>query len=37
VIGYDFAAPSAGSFEIWNRIGMEFARSPFAWRIDQGE
>lgn len=36
VIGYDFETPSAGNYEIWNRIGMEFARSPFAWRIDQG-
>ena len=29
--------PSAGKYEIWNRIGMEFVRSPFDWRIDQGE
>jgi beta-galactosidase len=35
LIGYDFEAPSAGNYEIWNRIGMEFARSPFEWRIDQ--
>ncbi len=35
LIGYDFQAPSAGNYEIWNRIGMEFARSPFEWRIDQ--
>ena len=37
LLGYDFEAPSAGTYEIWNRIGMEFVRSPFAWRIDQGE
>jgi beta-galactosidase len=37
LIGYDFEAPSAGKYEIWNRIGMEFVRSPFDWRIDQGE
>ena len=37
LLGYDFQAPSAGKYEIWNRIGMEFVRSPFEWRIDEGE
>jgi beta-galactosidase len=37
LLGYDFQAPSAGGYEVWNRIGMEFVRSPFEWRIDQGE
>ncbi|MGA2064809.1 MAG: glycoside hydrolase family 2 TIM barrel-domain containing protein [Thermoguttaceae bacterium] len=36
VLGYDFAAPSAGKYEVWNRIGFEFVRSPFSWRIDNG-
>ena len=36
VLGYDFRAPSAGEYEIWNRIGYEFVRSPFSWRIDNG-
>ena len=37
VLAYDFEAPSAGRYEVWNRIGFEFVRSPFQWRIDQGE
>jgi len=37
LIGYDFEPPAAGKYEIWNRIGMEFVRSPFDWRIEQGE
>jgi len=36
VLAYDFAAPSAGSYEVWNRIGFEFVRSAFEWRIDNG-
>ena len=35
LLGYEFQAPSAGKYEVWNRIGMEFVRSPFEWRIDQ--
>ena len=23
-------------YEVWNRIGFEFVRSPFEWRIDDG-
>jgi hypothetical protein len=36
VLGYDFVAPSAGKYEVWNRIGYELVRSPFSWRIDNG-
>ncbi len=36
VLGYDFVAPSAGKYEVWNRIGYEFVRSPFSWRVDNG-
>ena len=36
VLGYDFLAPSAGKYEVWNRIGYEFVRSPFSWHIDNG-
>ena len=36
VLGYDFVAPSAGKYEVWNRIGYEFVRSPFFWRVDNG-
>jgi beta-galactosidase len=37
LLGYDFQAPSAGRYEIWNRLGFEFVRSPFDWRLDAGE
>jgi beta-galactosidase len=36
LLEYDFTIDQAGPYEAWDRIGMEFARSPFAWRIDQG-
>jgi hypothetical protein len=36
LIRYDFQAPAAGRYEAWNRIGYEFIRSPFDWRIDDG-
>ncbi len=26
ILGYDFLAPSAGKYEVWNRIGFEFVR-----------
>ncbi len=35
-IRYEFDAPAAGRNEIWARIGYEFARSPFRWRLDGG-
>lgn len=34
VIEYPFTIAAAGRYEVWNRIGFEFARSPFDWRID---
>ena len=34
---YDFRAPAAGPHRVHARIGYEFARSPFRWRIDAGE
>ena len=36
LLQYDFESP-AGTFELWNRIGLEYIRSPFDWRIDDGE
>lgn len=36
-IEYSFALAQPGSYELWNRIGYEFVRSPFQWRIDSGE
>lgn len=34
---YPFKAVAAGSKEIWARIGFEFARAPFEWRVNAGE
>ncbi len=36
ILSYDFDAKTAGDYEAWVRIGYEFARSPFSWRLDGG-
>ena len=36
LLEYPFTAPKTGRYEVWNRIGFEFVRSPFDWRIDDG-
>jgi hypothetical protein len=36
VFDYAFATPADADYEVWNRVGMEFIRSPFEWRIDDG-
>src|ERR1700722_5503205 len=36
VVTYDFEAKAAGEYEIWARVGHEFVRSPFSWRLDEG-
>jgi hypothetical protein len=33
---YTFNAAETGSYNIWNRIGFEAARSDFNWRVDGG-
>jgi beta-galactosidase len=33
---YPFQIAAPAVYEVWNRIGYEFARSPFLWRIDNG-
>jgi hypothetical protein len=37
VINYTFQTTAAGASEIWNRIGFEFVRSTFDWRVDNGD
>ena len=37
LLKYSFTIRKVGDYEIWNRIGFEFVRSPFAWRLDGGE
>ena len=34
LLGYEFEAPSAGRYQMWDRIGYEYVRSPFDWRLD---
>ncbi len=34
VLTYPFQIAQAGDYEVWNRIGYEFVRSPFEWRVD---
>ena len=34
LLEYPFRAAKQGRYEIWNRIGFEFVRSPFEWRLD---
>ena len=36
LISYDFDVDSAGEYEVWGRLGHEFVRAPFEWRIDEG-
>src|SRR5947199_709448 len=36
-IDYPFTLRKEGKYEVWNRVGYEFVRSPFAWRIDGGD
>jgi hypothetical protein len=34
LLGYQFQVSSAGSYEVWSRIGWEGIRSPFAWSME---
>lgn len=36
LLEYEFASPKTARYEVWNRIGFEFVRSAFEWRIDDG-
>lgn len=33
---YGFTTEAGGDYGVWARIGYEFARSPFQWRVDNG-
>lgn len=37
LIRYPFTIEKTAAYEVWNRIGFEFVRSPFDWRVDSGE
>ena len=34
IVTYKFSAPEGGRYALWDRLGFEFARSPFEWRVD---
>jgi beta-galactosidase len=34
LLSYKFTLQNASKHEIWNRVGYEFVRSPFEWRVD---
>jgi len=34
LLDYAFQCQEAGHYEVWNRLGFEFVRSPFEWRLD---
>ncbi|MBD3174496.1 MAG: hypothetical protein GF320_04920, partial [Armatimonadia bacterium] len=36
LLEYEFDAPGAGDYQVWGRVGFEFVRAPFDWRIDDG-
>jgi beta-galactosidase len=36
VLRYAFRVAQGGAHELWARIGFEFVRSPFEWRVDAG-
>jgi len=36
ILRYDFDLTETGTYEVWNRVGFEYVRSPFEWRIDNG-
>jgi beta-galactosidase len=36
LLDYAFMSQKAGRYEVWNRVGFEFVRSPFEWRLDEG-
>lgn len=36
VVTYNFTVAEPGAYQVWNRVGYEFVRSPFEWRVDNG-
>jgi beta-galactosidase len=33
---YPFTLTANGNYDVWHHIGMEYVRSPFEWRVDDG-
>ncbi len=36
LLSYELSVPEPGAYEIWARIGWEWSRAPFEWRVDDG-
>ncbi|MBC8140675.1 MAG: hypothetical protein H7Y38_04460, partial [Armatimonadetes bacterium] len=36
IVSYNFEVKEPGAYQVWNRVGYEFVRSPFEWRVDSG-
>ncbi|MBN1851729.1 MAG: hypothetical protein JW829_03365 [Pirellulales bacterium] len=36
ILKYELQSTHKTKYQLWSRIGFEFARSPFDWRLDQG-
>lgn len=36
LLSYDLEVPEDGEYEVWARVGLEWIRSSFEWRIGQG-
>ena len=37
LLTYDLTVPEAGDYDLWARLGLEYIRAPFQWRINEGE
>ncbi|MFQ6099140.1 MAG: hypothetical protein ACE5O2_15520, partial [Armatimonadota bacterium] len=37
LLRYDFRVPEDGAYEVWARVGFEWARAPLEWRIGEGQ
>ncbi|HWE04514.1 MAG TPA: glycoside hydrolase family 2 TIM barrel-domain containing protein [Tepidisphaeraceae bacterium] len=37
LLDYTLAVPAEGKYQLWVRLGFEFARSAFAWKLDDGQ
>ena len=37
VLRWAFTADEAGPHEVWARVGYEYVRTPYDWRVDDGE
>jgi beta-galactosidase len=36
IMEYDFEVAESGSYDLWHRVGYEYVRSPYEWRLNDG-